>query len=135
MSMDKGTLPPYGHIPSTTILVVEDDAATAELFALTLSQELHSLPLVAASGSQALSLIREMKPDLAIIDYHLSDMTGIAFYDSFHAQEEFRDIAAIILSASLPLHLQEIHARKLHCLEKPFDLDAFLLCVKQVLEA
>ncbi len=134
MSTNNEPLSPFGQAPPTTVLIVEDDAATADVFALALSQESHDyLPLIASTGSEALTLVKAVKPNLLIIDYHLSDMTGIAFYDTFHALEEFRDVPAVILSASLALHLEEIQARKLHSLEKPFALDAFLLSVKQAL--
>lgn len=133
MSTEKETFSPQGQTPSMVILLVEDDIATAELLVLALSEEAHYLPLVASSGSQALTLAQGVKLDLIISDYHLPDMSGIAFYDALHAREEFKDIPTIILSASLELHLQEIQARHLHSLEKPFDLDTFLLCVKQAL--
>ncbi len=135
MSTEKETLSLQGQMPSVVILLVEDDAATAEMLVLALSEEAHYLPLVAASGSEALSLVKGVKPNLVVSDYHLPDMTGIAFYDGFHAREEFKDIPAIILSASLELHLQEIQMRHLASLEKPFDLDTFLLCVRQTLES
>lgn len=135
MSTEKETLLPQGQIPSVIILLVEDDAATAELLVLALSEEAHYLPLVATSGSEALTLAQGVKPNLVVSDYHLPDMTGIAFYDALHTREEFKDIPAIILSASLELHLQEIQMRHLHSLEKPFDLDTFLLCIRRVLEA
>jgi CheY-like chemotaxis protein len=134
MSTENETFSSSGQTSSTVILLVEDDAATAELLMLALAEEDHYLPLVTSSGSEALTLAKGVKPDLLICDYHLPDMTGIALYDVFHAQEDCKDIPAIILSASLQLHLQEIQARHLHSLEKPFDLDALLLCVKQALE-
>lgn len=58
------------------ILLVEDDRATRNLLRALLLGEGYRV-LVASDGMSALATVRNEVPDLAIIDLHLPDMSGI----------------------------------------------------------
>ena len=68
------------HVPAATILVAEDDAATAELLRLGLEARGHRV-WVAASGAEARQLVREARPDLVICDLVLPDGNGLILCD------------------------------------------------------
>ncbi|MFT4126420.1 MAG: MtrAB system response regulator MtrA [Gordonia sp. (in: high G+C Gram-positive bacteria)] len=58
------------------ILVVDDDAALAEMLTIVLRNEGFE-PFVVGDGSQALSAVREIRPDLVLLDLMLPGMNGI----------------------------------------------------------
>ncbi|WP_188586747.1 MtrAB system response regulator MtrA [Gordonia jinhuaensis] len=58
------------------ILVVDDDAALAEMLTIVLRGEGFE-PYVVGDGTQALSAVREIRPDLVLLDLMLPGMNGI----------------------------------------------------------
>jgi DNA-binding response OmpR family regulator len=113
------------------ILVVEDDEAIGTLLVQILAQEACYQALLAVDGFEALNVVREVKPDLFILDYQLPAMNGIQLYDSLHAISRLENVPAILLSARLPQY--EVEKRSLIGLGKPFDLDELLEMVNKAL--
>lgn len=58
------------------ILVVDDDAALAEMLTIVLRGEGFE-PFVVGDGTQALAAVREIRPDLVLLDLMLPGMNGI----------------------------------------------------------
>nr|WP_084637957.1 MtrAB system response regulator MtrA [Gordonia shandongensis] len=58
------------------ILVVDDDAALAEMLTIVLKNEGFE-PFVVGDGTQALTAVREVRPDLVLLDLMLPGMNGI----------------------------------------------------------
>ena len=58
------------------ILVVDDDAALAEMLTIVLLGEGFE-PFVVGDGTQALTAVREIRPDLVLLDLMLPGMNGI----------------------------------------------------------
>ena len=58
------------------ILVVDDDAALAEMLTIVLRNEGFE-PFTVGDGTQALSAVREVRPDLVLLDLMLPGMNGI----------------------------------------------------------
>jgi DNA-binding response OmpR family regulator len=117
---------------TNTIFIVEDDESNGMLLAELLLRETTFYPLLLRDALHVLHLTRFIKPLLFLLDYYLPGMNGLELYDQLHAREELRDIPAIILSASLDEHIDEIHRRGLVALHKPFDLDEFLMTIENV---
>ena len=59
-----------------TILIVEDDAATGELLRLFLSEETPHQAILVSDGFQALNIIKNITPNLFLLDYRLPRMNG-----------------------------------------------------------
>ncbi len=115
-----------------TILVVEDDDDTQTFFTQALSMFTAYHIEVVRNGSDALEIVKHIKPDLFILDYRLPSMNGIELYDHLHAISKLEDIPAIIISAVTFEQVKEdIESRQLGLLEKPFDLDVFLDMIEQ----
>ena len=116
-----------------TILVVEDDDIMKLLLTDLLRQETPYFPLVVGAGSEAIEVTSHIIPDLFLLDYRLPDMNGIELYDRLHGQNKLASVPALFLSAHLRRSdLQRaIKHRQLEALEKPFDLEKFLLMVEQ----
>jgi DNA-binding response OmpR family regulator len=120
---------------SKVILVVEDDTANAELLMDVLSQETSYAVFVAADSASAFNLVRQITPHLFLLDYYLPGTTGLILYDQLHAIRELEAVPAIIVSASLKRHLAAIESRKLATLAKPFEIDALLALIEEVLRS
>ena len=118
--------------PTTkTILIVEDDPDIGEFLVHAIMQETSFHPLLASDGFQALKLVREIKPDLLLLDYQLPSMNGLELYDRLHTSKKAADIPSIMMSANLPL--REARQRKIMCLKKPVELDELLQTIEQFL--
>ena len=115
------------------ILIVEDDDSNGEFLVELLLEESSYYPIRLADGFQALKLTQLLRPKLLILDYYLPKMSGIVLYDHLHSIPELCDIPALILSARLEGHEDEIQKRGLVALVKPFDLEVFFVAIEKLL--
>lgn len=121
-----------GHQPKVkTILVVEDDADMGEFFVLALRQETSYQALLASDGSQALKIVKSLKPDLFVLDYELPSMNGIELYDHLQATEGLETVPVLFMSANLPTG--ELKRRRVYYIKKPFELDELLQKIDELL--
>jgi CheY-like chemotaxis protein len=118
--------------PPKVILVVEDDEANAEVLLYLLMQETSSQVYLAPDGPAALQLISQITPDLFIVDYRLPGMTGVELYECLQTHPRFKQTPALILSACVEHHHEDIESHKLRALAKPFDVDELLSLIADV---
>ena len=117
-----------------TILVVEDDRGTGEMLKDIFSSETSYLTLLVTTGSEALQMVKHIKPTLFLLDYHLASMTGIELYNILHGIKELEHIPAIILTAEISEKSRNnIKDHQLVIIQKPFDVDEFLQVIENVL--
>ena len=83
---------------ASNILVVEDEPAIAELLAVNLRHAGHC-PILAGSAEEALRLIRDVLPDVMLIDWMLPGMSGVALARELRAGSRTREIPLILLTA------------------------------------
>ena len=82
----------------TTVLVVEDDPAIQELVKFTLEEAGFGV-IVAASAEDALARISAILPDVALIDWMLPGMSGLALAQRIRAEARTRPLPIIMLTA------------------------------------
>jgi DNA-binding response OmpR family regulator len=111
-------------VPFKTILLVEDDTTIAELLVQMISQETHYKVFSVPDGLEALNLVKNIKPQLLILDYWLPFMHGIELYDRLHHTEGLEEVPAIMLSVNAPV--REINQRHMTYIKKPFDMPKLL---------
>jgi two-component system phosphate regulon response regulator PhoB len=80
------------------VLLVEDDAAVAEMYRARLEMAGYRV-LTAGDGETALRLIREIGPDLVLLDYRLPRLDGPAVLKALRDDERTRGQAVVVLSA------------------------------------
>jgi DNA-binding response OmpR family regulator len=114
-----------------TILLVEDDAIISELLTQMIIQETSYQIFSVSDGLEALSLVKNIKPQLLILDYWLPFMQGIEVYDTLHATEGLEEVPAIMLSVHAPV--QEINKRHMTYIRKPFDITKLLDTINRLL--
>ena len=83
---------------SIKILVADDEPNQLELLTYNLTQADYEV-IRAADGQQALEMIEEHRPDLAIIDWMMPEMSGIDLCRTLRARTETKQLPIIILSA------------------------------------
>ena len=80
------------------ILVVEDEPAIQELIAVNLEHAGHQV-LRAASVPEAEALVREVLPDLVLLDWMLPGPPGLNFARQLRSDQRTKDIPIIMLTA------------------------------------
>jgi len=82
----------------STILIVEDEPAIAELLAINLEFAGHRA-VRAIDAEQALAMIQHELPDLILLDWMLPGMPGVRLAEKLRAEERTREIPIIMLTA------------------------------------
>jgi len=117
-----------------TVLVVEDEPALLALLRYNLESEGYRV-LEAKNGEEGLTLVRETKPDLVLLDWMLPFLSGIEVCRQMRRLPDLKSIAVIMLTA------KSEEADKLRGLEvgaddyvvKPFSPSELMARVKAVL--
>jgi len=125
-----------GRMPQAPLraLIVEDSHTLAALLRRTLEAHGYTVD-VAGTGREGLQRLQEQSPELAILDYHLPDMTGDQLLPA--CTRSMRPIVAIMITTDptpeLALHFMRLGAYGY--LRKPFE-PAYLidLCARALRE-
>ena len=83
---------------ASSILIVEDEPSIAELIAVNLSHA-GFLPVRAFQTEQASQLMKEVLPDLVVLDWMLPGKSGVQFAKELRVNERTKDIPIILLTA------------------------------------
>ena len=83
---------------ASSILIVEDEPSIAELIAINLSHA-GFLPIRAFQTEQASQLMKEVLPDLIVLDWMLPGKSGVQFAKELRANERTKNIPIILLTA------------------------------------
>lgn len=82
----------------TQILLVEDEPAIREMIRFALQREGFEVA-EAENVAQARTRIADQRPDLALVDWMLPDISGVEFVRSLRKNDLFRDLPIIMLTA------------------------------------
>lgn len=115
-----------------TVLLVEDDAAIAELLIQIIVQETPYHVLAVPDGQQALDMAKNIRPNLLLLDYWLPTIHGIELYDRLSSLRGMEHIPTIMLSVNPPM--QEIKKREITCIKKPFNVDQLLHTIESMMD-
>ncbi len=85
-----------------TILLVEDDPATALRLGERLAQQPDSQVIFASDGLTALKFMRSCKPDLVLLDERLLTSNGIDLGPRLSVMQDLLDIPLLLLSVDFP---------------------------------
>lgn len=125
---------------SKRILVVDDRANLLALLRMLLEEEQYQVSVL-QEGRGVVEHIRENPPDLVILDLKLADASGMDILETLRGQSSTADIpvivytAAVIEAESVSNMIASNPARytNVSVLQKPFELDALLSRVQEVL--
>jgi len=109
----------------TRLLVVEDDVGLQETLRDVLELEGYQVE-TAKDGIAALENVSRRAPALIILDLMMPRMDGVAFADELRRRGLRPAIPILVLSGHNRARSQAARIAAEGCLEKPFDLRAFL---------
>ncbi|MGH1397960.1 MAG: response regulator [Alphaproteobacteria bacterium] len=112
---------------SKTVLIVEDNELNMKLFHDLL--EAHGIDTIKAfDGTNVLSLAREHKPDLILMDIQLPEISGLDLTKQLKADEELKPIPVIAVTA-FAMKGDEQKIREGGCedyISKPISVGSFM---------
>lgn len=114
-----------------SILVVDDQPINVQLLRRKLERE--GIRVVSAySGSEALELVQQNKPDLILLDVMMPDMDGIEVCERLQANEDLRGIPVIFITArtNKESKIEGLNVGAVDYITKPIDLDETLARVQ-----
>ena len=119
---------------SSDILVVEDEPAIQELIAVNLEHAGHRVQR-AHTAAEADAMIREVRPDLIVLDWMLPDLAGTALARRLRADARSRDIPIIMLTARAQERdkVEGLESGADDYVTKPFSPKELLARIKAVL--
>ncbi len=117
--------------PAKTILLVEDDAVISQLLVQMITQETPHQIFSVPDAPEALDIVKNIKPQLLILDYWLPTTHGIELYDWLHNTKGLEQVPTIMLSVNAPL--KEIKQRQILYMRKPFDMFKLLEAIDKLL--
>lgn len=111
------------QLEARRILLVEDEPGLREAFALTFELQGCEV-LLANNGRDALDLLSGIRPDLIVTDYMMPHINGVELIQHARANADLADIPTLLMSASLPPHVDGAIADAF--LPKPISMDRLL---------
>ena len=119
------------------VVCIEDEPEIIDLIRLILGRKGFELT-GATSGLEGLAAIRQVKPDLVLLDLMMPDMDGWEVYQQMKADPELKHIPVIVVTAKaqsidkiLGLHIAKVD----DYVTKPFGPQELLQSVERVLAA
>jgi len=119
------------------IVCIEDESEMIDLIQLILNRRGFKVS-GATGGKEGLQLVRDMHPDLVLLDLMMPDMDGWEVYQQMKADETTRGIPVIIVTAKaqnidkvLGLHIAKVD----DYIAKPFSPQELIDSVEKVLSS
>ena len=100
--MSKNVVPPFPadnkrSAPRPLVLIAEDHADTRSLYKYVL--ELHGYQVAEAErGEEAIRLVKELHPDLVLMDTNLPEVDGLTATQRLREEASLRDLPIIFIS-------------------------------------
>lgn len=118
-----------------SVLLVDDDPETIQLFARIISISRPAVRVIrAASGREALQLMRERQPDAVILDMILPDINGFDLLGEKGSDPQIRAIPVIVVSSTDPAGILIVSNRfSVNC-TNGLTIKEFLGCLSAVAE-
>jgi CheY-like chemotaxis protein len=117
------------------ILYIEDERPVLELARWALNLSGYKLS-AATSGQQGLTMMRQRKPDLLLLDLMMRDFNGWDVYREIKNDEQLADIPVIVVTATSLEHSRTIIDDLPPVdgfITKPFDVDRLIRSVERYL--
>jgi CheY-like chemotaxis protein len=101
------------------VLVIDDDQNTVKYLSVVLSENGYD-PVSASDGEEGLEKIKQLKPDLVVLDVMMPKRSGLTLFKLLRKDEQCKDIPVLMLTGVSGV-LQEQEAHKDEAPERPYD--------------
>lgn len=117
------------------VLVVDDDSSNLRMASHILSEESMRVSCM-KSGEDAIKFLRDNRPDLILLDIHMSGMNGFETIAKIKKNEDTADIPVIFLTADDDSNAETrgLEAGAMDFIKKPFVPEVLLLRVRHTVE-
>ena len=125
-----------GQASSTSeriVLIVDDDRDVGDILQKIILDQTDYKVVWIAESDLALDAAWYLRPSLLLLDYMLPSIDGLDLYDRLQGIEGMRGVPTVLISASETLPFEELRARGIYLLKKPFELGDLLDMVAQLL--
>ena len=117
-----------------SILIVEDEPKIRQALVNALVDEGHDAQAV-AGGKQALALLAERPFDLLVVDNLMPEMSGLELIREIVASAGHRpEIVMMTAHATIESAIEAMKLGAADYLQKPFEIDEFLVVVRRAIE-
>jgi len=101
------------------VLVIDDDRNTVEFLSAVLSEDGYD-PIPAYDGTAGLRKIKEIEPDLIVLDVMMPKRSGFVVFKELKRDERYKDIPILMLTAVSGV-IEELESHKEETSEKPYE--------------
>ena len=115
------------------VLIVDDDRDVGDILQKIILDQTDYKVVWIAESDLALDAAWYLRPSLLLLDYMLPSIDGLDLYDRLQGIEGMRGVPTVLISASETLPFEELRARGIYLLKKPFELDDLLDMLAQLL--
>jgi CheY-like chemotaxis protein len=115
-----------------TILICEDEEALRELVRVSLGDGYQFAE--AADGVESLELIRELEPDLVVLDLMLPRKSGVEVLADLRRDRSIRNTPVVVITAWTHAQQAAVAAGADRFVAKPFDPDELRAVVGELLQ-
>lgn len=116
-----------------TILICDDEPALRELIRASLEDGYRFAE--ASDGITALELVREVEPDVVVLDLMLPRLGGLEVLARLRADEHLRHIPVLVITAWNETREDVLAAGAADFASKPFDPDVLKTSIEKLLKA
>jgi DNA-binding response OmpR family regulator len=118
----------------TTVLIVEDDAASNNFYASALSRDGFTV-IQATSYQQAIKYLQGVVPNVILLDLTLRDGSGLTVLNYLREHAQFQRTKVAIISGSIRYREDITRVGNVEYLHKPVLADALCDCVRRLAAA
>ncbi len=117
-----------------TILIVDDDVELLKVLSIRLADSGYD-SLQAASGTEAINIAKQKKPDLVILDILMSDLDGMTVSQTLKDDPTTKNIPIIFLTGLQPKNEESKNHRSGDNIvfSKPFNSKELVGAIKQLI--
>ena len=119
-----------------TILVVDDDAEIRDLAELVLRGGGYQV-VKAASGWEALDVMRQRRPDLVLLDVNMPELDGWELLRLLKADETWRELPVVMFTVKMEFR-DKVHALQdgaFDYITKPFSYEELLGRIERIFQS
>ena len=127
-------MPVWGRIVKKKILIIDDDYYSARFLAKRLRTKNYEV-MLAADGDQGLQKVKEILPDLILLDMIMPRLSGIEVFEKLKQLDATKKIPVIFMAAHPTLEIRKLVLEKgaKEIITKPFFSNDFEFTIETVI--